>query len=141
MTTLAAFRVAPQMEFKAAEEFRQHNIRAYVPRDPAAKRKSPVARGYVFAASAYKPAFAKHVKGKIGNLPARQLASLYLRRERKAESLCPFKPGDQVIIRKGHAADLPATVKEVRGRTCIVTYAMLGKVHQQAIPYAALHPG
>ena len=45
MSNLTAYRVAPQMEFKAAQELRDHGIKARVPRERDVKRKTPIARG------------------------------------------------------------------------------------------------
>ena len=133
--TLNAYRVPPQMEFKAAAELRQAGIRAYVPRDHGSPRKAPIARGYVF--SAYKPAFAKHVAGRIGSVAIPELARLYLKRpRRRGEEAIPYVVGQAVRI-----GEIPGKVIEIRGRCCIVETSLLGKQHSQAIHYTQLHPG
>jgi len=135
MTTLAAYRVPPLCEWKAARELRDHGIRAYVPRNPDASRREPIARGYVF--TTHKPTFAKHVRGKVGNVAPAELARLYLRRQRRrADEPCPYVVGQVVYL-----GEVQAKVIEIRGRTCIIETTLLGKAHSQAIPYAQLRPG
>ena len=107
MTTLAAYRVPPMHEWKAAAELRDHGIRAYVPRNPDASRREPIARGYVFAA--HKPAFAKHVRGKVGNVAPAELARLYLRRQRVV-SKNPFAIGQDALN-----GDVPGVVAGTSG--------------------------
>ena len=51
-----------------------------------------------------------------------------------------FEP-KEVTIAKGHLAEVKAKVTEIRARTCIITFSLLGKDHQQAMPYAQLKPG
>ena len=135
MTTLTAFRVAPQMEFRAAREIREAGGKAYVPRDRSQKRKTPVARGYVFAT--YKPAFAKHARSAVGAVRTAELARLYQERQRRrADEACPYAIGQPV-----YKGEVPAKVIDIRGRTCIIETMLLGKPHKQAIPYAQLRPG
>jgi hypothetical protein len=135
MTTLAAYRVPPMCEWKAAQELREAGVRAYVPRDPAASRKAPVARGYVF--SAHKPAFAKHLRGRVGTVTAAELARLYLRRQRRAkDEPNPYKAGQAV-----YRGEVPATVVSTSGRMCVVRTMMLGKEITQALHYSQLRPG
>lgn len=135
MTTLAAYRVPPLCEWKAAQELREAGVRAYVPRDPAANRKTPVARGYVF--SAHKPAFAKHVRGRVGTVTTAELARLYLKRQRRAkEEANPYTVGQAV-----YRGEVPATVISISGRMCVVRTMMLGKDITQALHYSQLRPG
>lgn len=143
MSKLFAYRTAPNAEHKAAAELRQAGIKAYVPRDRNGRRspftgKMPApAPGYVFSANHYRPAFEKHVRGRIGTVSAAEITGLYLaRQKRRAEERCPYVVGQ--AVRNG---EIPATVREIRGRTCIIVFLMLGKPHQQAIPYAQLRPG
>lgn len=138
MSILIAYRTAPQMERKAAQELRQAGIRACVPRDLSASKRNPTARGYVFARAAYSNAFAKHCKGKpIGRVTASELARLYIRRQRRrAEEACPYRLGQSVFV-----GEIKATVAEVRGRICIIETSMLGKTHRMSIHYAQLRPG
>lgn len=133
--TLNAYRVPPQMEFKAAAELRQAGIRAYVPRDHGSPRKTPIARGYVF--SAYKPAFAKHVAGRVGVVAKGELSRLYLARTRRqSEAFVPFKLGQCVLI-----GEVPAIVASITGESCTVAVTMLGKTHAKTIHYTQLRPG
>lgn len=135
MSTLTAYRVPPQLEFKAARELRDAGIRAYVPRDTTSKRKAPVARGYVFAR--HKPAFAKHVANPIGPVTSQELARLYLERQRRrSEERNPYSIGQAV-----YRGEIPAKVIGISGRTCIIEVMMLGKPHPQAIHYTQLRPG
>ena len=135
MTTLAAYRVPPMCEWKAAQALREAGVRAYVPRDPAASRKAPVARGYVF--SSHKPAFAKHVRGRVGTVTTAELARLYLRRQRRAkDEKNPFAVGDSV-----YRGEVPAKVISISGRMCVVETKLLGKNITQALHYSQLRPG
>ena len=135
MTHLTAYRVAPQMERKARDELHQHGIKARLPRERDCKGRTPIARGYVFAA--YKPAFAKHVKSRVGAVTAAELLRLYRKRQmRAADVQCPYSVGQSVF-----RGEVPGKVLEIRGRTCIIETTMLGKPHTQAIPYAQLRPG
>jgi hypothetical protein len=135
MSTLSAYRVPPLHEWKAARELRDHGIRAYVPRDPASDRKAPAARGYVF--SSHKPAFAKHVRGKVGNVAPAELARLYVKRQLRAvEQPNPYSPGQTV-----YRGEVPATVISISGRMCVVRTTMLGKEISQALHYSQLRPG
>lgn len=111
--TLSAYRVAPQMEFKAAQELREAGIRAYVPRDRDAKRRPPLARGYVFSGS--KPAFSKHVRSKVGETSSAELARLYLARM-KAITPDPLRIGDLIRITVGPFKDHTGPIVAERGR-------------------------
>lgn len=114
MTTLTAFKVPPQQEFKAAKELRQAGHRAYLPTERQGKRKAPVARGYIFATG--KPSEAKHVRQRIGDLPRASLIRLYPRRDRGHEALEPFKAGDRVEIKVGTFASMTGHLIKKRGR-------------------------
>lgn len=115
MSTLTAYRVPPLHEWKAARELREAGIKAYVPRDHAAKRRAPVARGYVFSAS--KPAFAKHVRDRVGAVTTAELARLYLKRQRRAaEPDAQFKTGQRVEIKVGIFASMTGVLFKKRGR-------------------------
>lgn len=112
--TLTAYRVPPQMEFKAAKELRDNGHRAYLPTERQGKRKSPVARGYIFADG--KPPEAKHVRQRIGDVQRAALIRLYPRRDRGHEQPEPFKVGDRVEIKVGHFASMTGTLTKKRGR-------------------------
>jgi hypothetical protein len=142
-STIAIYTTPPQRERKALEEIRRNGDRAYLPRVPkqAGARPSPIAPGYVFATG--KPSEAVYVKRKVGMVTKDGVRDLMLtgrvRRRPRAEN--PFKAGDLVTIAKGHLAEVKAKVTEVRARTCIIAFDLLGKTHQQAMPYAQLRPG
>ena len=127
MSTLTVYRTAPQQEFKAAQELRDHGIRAYVPRDHTVKRRAPVARGYVFARC--KPAFAKHVRSRIGEVHVGELARIYMRRQHTSTSSTRFNPGDLVEIRIGAFANMMGTiVRQMEAkRGWMVKTLMMGK--------------
>lgn len=141
--TLTAYRVAPQMEFKAANELREDGHRAYVPRSRNRKasrftgRFWPIAPGYVFSDAVAKSAWAKHVKSQLGPVNPRELARLYEgRASRRADTPCPYVVGQSVMI-----GEVPGRVVEIRGRTCRVAVTMMGKQHVTAIHYEKLRPG
>lgn len=135
MTTLAAYRVPPLHEWRAAQELREAGVRAYVPRDPAAVRKAPLARGYVFSAA--KPAFAKHVRSRVGTVTTAELARLYLKRQRRGkEEANPFSVGQQV-----YRGEVPAKVISISGRMCVIETQLIGRDITQALHYSQLRPG
>lgn len=115
MTTLIAFKVPPQQEWKAARELREAGIKAYVPRDHGSKRKAPIARGYVFSNA--KPAFAKHVKAAIGPVSGADLARLYLKRQAKLAQTPRFSEADAVRIKAGPFEGMTGTLTRRRNRT------------------------
>lgn len=114
MSTITAYRVPPQMEFKAARELRQAGNRAYLPTERHGKRKAPVARGYIFADG--KPAEATHVRTAVGLVQRPELIRLYPRRDRGHTAPEPFKAGDRVEIKVGTFANLIGTLARKRGR-------------------------
>ncbi len=134
MTTLSAYRVPPLCERKAAQELREHGVRAYVPRDRNDRRRSPIARGYVFTTS--KPAFAKHVRSKVGDCERSEVLRLCPKLRRQARQGNPFRPGDTAI--KG---EITVRVASVSGRACRIEWIMLGKTHSQSVHYTQLRPG
>jgi hypothetical protein len=134
MTTLAAYRVPPLCEWKAAQELRESGVRAYVPRDPAASRKAPVARGYVFSAA--KPAFAKHVRSRVGCVTKAELARLYLKPKKATAPNNPYAIGQHVMI-----GEVPGVVMNRDGAECSVAVTMLGKQHVRVLHYSRLRPG
>jgi transcription antitermination factor NusG len=114
MSRLTAYRVPPQMEFKAARELRENGHRAYVPRDLADKRRPPIARGYVFSGG--KHAFARHVRSPVGPVPTDQLARLYQLRHSVQEVPVALKAGDRVEIKVGPFASVTGTLARLHGR-------------------------
>lgn len=144
-TTLTVYTTPPQKEHKALDECRRARIKAALPRCKLRKASfgrvsAPLAPGYVYAEG--KPADAKHLRQSIGTVPRAAISKLWqharVRQAPRPEN--PFKPGD-TAIRSMLGADITVTIKDVRGRTCIIAYDMLGKTHQQAIAYTQLRPG
>ncbi len=139
MTTLIAYRVAPNTEHRAAGELRQAGIRAYVPRDRTRKRSpftgkhpSP-APGYVFAETAYCPAFEKHVKGRIGIVRKDDLSRLYLAKPAIPPAPPRLALGDAVVITQGPFQSRTGTIIEDRGHTYRVDIAQAGKISSVAL--------
>jgi hypothetical protein len=142
MDTLSAYRVPPMMERKAAQELREAGSRAYLPRDRNDPRRSPIARGYVF--TNYKPAFAKHVRSKVGDCSRAEVLRICTKLRRQERNDNPFKPGDTAIKTVGKApvqVEIQVTVSAVSGRVCLIAWEMMGKTHQQSIHYTQLRPG
>lgn len=153
MSTIAIYTTPPQRERKAQEEIRRAGGKAYLPTEERThktqsrevKRRYPIVPGYVFATD--KPYDAVYVRAKVGEVDRKGVVQLMLtgrvRRLPRLEN--PFKKGDSVLVPRGKLADdessIRAKVIEVRARTCIIAYDMLGKTHQQAIAYAQLRPG
>lgn len=136
-TTLTAYRVAPQMEHRAAREIREAGLGAILPLDRSGKRAKVTAPSYVFADGPFRRAFAKHVKRELGPTPLDDVMRLFVfPPERKAEQDCPYTVGQQVMV-----GEVPATIVEIRGRIARVTFVMAGKTHTQSIAYAKLKPG
>jgi hypothetical protein len=138
------YRCPPNSEHKAAQEFREAGIRAYVPRDRGGRR-SPFtgclpapAPSYVFPEKALSTAYAKHVRGApLGWVDKRDLRRLYLDKPKtKASAFCPYTIGQAVNI-----GDIPGTVAAVQGETCIVAVTMLGKQHLRPLHYSRIRPG
>ena len=114
-TTLIAYRTPPLQEFRARRELREAGHKAYLPTDRAAKRKTPIARGYVFATG--KPADAKHVRGAVGPVPPVQLLRLYTRRDRGHEpKAAAWSIGGRATITVGKHASMTCTLIRKRGR-------------------------
>ena len=132
MTTLTAYRTAPQQEFKAAQELRDHGIRAYVPRDHTVKRRAPVARGYVFARC--KPAFAKHVRSRIGEVHAGELARIYMRRQHVKPPTSAFAPGDLVGVAVGVHANMAGRIVRQTKKGWMISTLMMGKTCEVFVP-------
>lgn len=132
---LIAYRVPPQMEFKAARELREHGHRAYVPRDLADKRRPPVARGYVFSGG--KHAFARHVRGAVGAVTTAELGRLYAVRKPTKASANPYTIGQHVTV-----GEVPGVVASTNGDSCVVAVTMIGKQHLlKPLHYERLRPG
>lgn len=142
MSTLTVYRTAPQQEFKAAKELRENGIRAYVPRDLTVKRKAPVARGYVF--SKYKPAFAKHVKSRIGEVQPGELARIYMRRQHVKPPTTKFAPGDLVGVAVGVHANMAGRIVRQTKKGWMISTLMMGKQCEVFVPekylYRINHP-
>lgn len=140
-STISIYVTPPQKERKAAEECRRARIKAYLPLAKVRNRKAPLTPGYVYAEA--KPYDAKHLRQRLGSVPRADVSRLWahcrVRTPSRPEN--PYKAGDQVIIAKGSFAEVRAKVIEIRSRTCIVAFDLLGKTHQQAMTYMQLRPG
>ena len=132
--SLSAYRVPPMMERKAAQELRDAGSRAYLPRDRNDPRRSPIARGYVF--TNYKPAFAKHVRSKVGDCSRAEVLRICTKLRRQERNDNPFKPGDTAT-----RGETPVKIVSTSGRACRIEWTMLGKTHTQSIHYTQLRPG
>lgn len=132
--TISAYRVPPMMERKAAQELREAGSRAYLPRDRNDPRRSPIARGYIF--TNWKPAFAKHVKGKVGDCLRSEVLRICPKLRRQERNDNPFKVGETAI-----RGETPVKVVSISGRACRIEWTMLGKIHTQSIHYTQLRPG
>jgi hypothetical protein len=148
MTTLTAYRVLPQMEFKAAEEAGAAGYACDVPtevielrgtsRKPV-KRTVPVMRGYLPAEG--KPYNARYIRRAVG--PVRHADMIRMKttmdrvqRRDAGMSAQPYRVGQTVL-----AGEIPATVAEVEGDLVTVAFEMLGKQHARTLHYSQLRPG
>ena len=132
MSTLTIYRVAPQAESKAAKELRTAGIRAYAPTDRGGKRnpftrsRPSTAHCYVLSASTYRPAFSKHVYGRLGTCARHEIRGLYVGRPEPVTQR-PFVLGDRVVIMNGPFATLTGSVTEDRGRVLRVEVERYGR--------------
>jgi len=115
----------PCQRKKLVGEIRGSKHRAYAPKD---------AGNYTFSNAL--PAFCKHVATVIGEVPRKDIGRLYPKRQRRTEFLNPFTVGQ-----KAYRGEVSVTVQDVRGRSCIISWEMLGKRMTQAIHYTQLRPG
>lgn len=148
MSHLTAYRVAPQMEFKAADELRQHGIRHELLTEQITTRRTgsrkpvvrtaPIMRGYMPAES--KPNNSKHLRRAVGQVPEVQIIRLKTtmdrEQRRKDGQVVPFKVGQSV-----YRGDVPGTVADVNGEMCMFAWSMLGKHHVKPVHYEQLRPG
>lgn len=146
MSTLTAFRTAPQKEHKAAQELREAGHKAYVPRQRTRRRSAftgkfwPVAPRYVISDATVRSVWAKHVGGPIGPVPPHQLARLYENRPSKQQTADKFKAGDQVIIRRGkHEVEMLGVVEDRRKAGYMVRFELFGKWNSVFIPQRYLY--
>lgn len=142
MSHLIVYRTAPNAEHRAAAELRDAGIKALVPRDrngkrnPFTKAKPTIAPGYVFAAKAYRNAFAKHVKGALGAVTRAEIGRLYVKRKFAAGPSNPYAIGQAVLL-----GEVPATIASTNRAMCTIALTMLGKPHLQTLHYSRLRPG
>lgn len=144
---LNVYQTPPQAEHRALDDCRRASIKAALPRSrlrkPSFGRVSaPLAHGYVYAEA--KPTDTPYMRGKpIGSVARAEIARLWthcrIRTPARPEN--PYKAGDHVIIAKGAFAEVRAKVIEIRARSCIIAFDLLGKTHQQAMTYMQLRPG
>jgi transcription antitermination factor NusG len=135
------------MERKAAQEARQAGHRAYVPTEPktyqrGAKshtRRVPSVRGYVFAEG--KPYDAKHIRAAIGTVTRQAITQLYIRTS-KTQRQHRYTAGDRVMVKRGHLAEIPATVVRTHGAGWYeLAIDMFGKTCLSRIDEPNSHPG
>lgn len=144
---LNVYQTPPQAEHRALDDCRRASIKAALPRSkirkPSFGRSSePLVRGYIYAEA--KPTDTPYMRAKaIGSVKRADLSKLWAhcRVRQPARPENPYKAGDHVIIAKGGFAEVRAKVVETRARACIVAFDLLGKTHQQALPYMQLRPG
>jgi transcription antitermination factor NusG len=137
MPTLTVYLTPPQMERKAAQEARQAGHRAYVPTEPKTyqrgskshTRRVPSVRGYLFSEG--KPTEAKYIKASIGTVTRQAITQLYIRTS-KTQRAHRYTAGDRVMVKRGHLAEIPATVVrphcsgwyelavDMLGKTCLI---------------------
>lgn len=134
MSTLTAYRTAPQKELKAAQELREAGHKAYVPRQRLRRRSAftgkfwPVAPRYVISDATVRSVWAKHVGGPLGPVPPNQLARLYENRPSKDQTADKFKAGDEVIIKRGkHEVEMQGVVVKPRKGGYTVKFELFGK--------------
>jgi len=155
--TWTILRSAPCREFRARDELHRLGLSAYVPvefdvsrfgRGRETIRKSPIIRGYVFAAvpDSHWPTVAavRDIKGAImfNGRPARlaqrevdaiELLSRPVERHRGVR----WRPGDSVAIRRGAFAALEGVVRRIERGKIITEIHMLGKLCE--VPVSADH--
>ena len=145
MSTLTAYRTAPQKEHDAAAELRQSGRRAYVPRQrrrrpsPFTGRFWPVAPGYVFSDAAVRAAWDKHVRGSIGQVTPDELSRLYEGRKPEKITANKFQPGDLVGVRKGPLAEVTGVVDRPRKSGYLIKVEMFGKCCSVFVPQRYLY--
>lgn len=152
-------KVAPSSEFRVRDELHRMGRNAFVPVEFSVSRfgkgretirKSPVIRGYVFAAI---PDIAwdgtrrllPQIKGKIGidgrptTLTASQMAAVeLLSRPVERANRTGWSPGDKVRVRRGAYAELEAVVAEIKRGTVIAHVELFGKTHSVRVPLQSL---
>jgi hypothetical protein len=140
MSTAAAviYTTRPNYEKKGIAELEQHGVSAFTAYDETGKRAKVTAPGYIFANRRANAAFLRHVRGKpMGYASLADIGNLYVRKpERRAEEENPFTVGH-----KAYRGEVSVTIDDVRGRSCIISWEMLGKRMTQAIHYTQLRPG
>ena len=144
---LNIYQTPPQQEHRALDDCRRASIKAALPRSKLRKAcfgrvSSALAAGYVYAEG--KPKDTPYMRGKpLGSVTRGEIAKLWAhcRVRTPARPENPYKAGDHVIIAKGPFTELRAKVLEIRSRSCIIAFDLLGKTHQQAMTYMQLRPG
>lgn len=137
-TALLAYRCRSNFEHKAARELRDQGVNVILPDDTTGKRRKITAPSYVLADRAADITFAKHVRPALPGTATLDAVMRMFRRpiERRVEQdVCPYVVGQAVLN-----GEVRATVVEVRGRSCVIGFAMLGRPHRQAIHYTHLRP-
>lgn len=149
-TPLIAYRVAPQMEFKAARELDQHGIRYELPTEQITTRRtgsrkpvvrtSPLMRGYLPAVS--KPYNAKHIKSAVGIVQEVEIIRLKAtmdriqKRQQGNRTRNPYRIGQHVRV-----GEVPAVIATTNGSEVTIAFEMGGKQHVQTMHYDRIRPG
>jgi hypothetical protein len=148
-STFIAYRVAPQMEFKAAEEVQRSGIPYRLLTETVTTRRTgnrkptertvPIMRCYLPAAG--KPRDAKYIKSAVGPVPEAQLIRMSITMDRiqrrKAGQVVPYRVGQA-----GSIGDVPAVVADINGEEITVVWEMIGgKQHTQTMHYSRFRPG
>lgn len=140
MTTATAviYKTRPNYERKGIAEVAEHGVHAFTAYDESGKRAKVTAPGYIFANRNVQAAFLRHVRSKpMGRASLADIGNLYVRKDVvPARTDNPFLPGQMAM--RGEVA---VKVEEIRGRSCIIAWEMLGKRMTQAIHYSQLRPG
>lgn len=131
MSTLSAYRVPPQMEFKAAKELDRLGVPHLLPtvttervsrKQRKITRELPTMRGYSFPA--YKHAAARHLRQFVGHVQEHELRRMWVLPPEPGDT---FKPGDKVVRKLGHASEMIGTVRGRRRNGYVVAFVMCGK--------------
>jgi|APGre2960657404_1045060.scaffolds.fasta_scaffold136505_2 hypothetical protein len=82
------------------------------------------------------PAFTKHAKRVVTELPCAQILRLFGQRALKPASANPYTIGQSVMY-----GEIPGVVAGTNGDVCVIAVTMLGKQHLRPLHYDRLRPG
>lgn len=143
---LTAFHIAPQREFKAAQELDRAGIGYELPTETVTSRRTgsrkpvqrtvPAMRGYLPAER--KPVNSRYIGRPVGpvsrNDMIRVVTNLDRVQTRRIEN--PFALGQAV-----YRGEVPGVVVDRDGEMCMFSWTMLGKQHVKPVHYSQLRPG